>query len=106
MGSYIFLIRPDDESVNELDSGYVKWKLPVTITQSTQIKEKDTVYICFGQYRTNISNNISLQNRIAYTCTIKDVVIINNALTKKHYIEAYMKVREIAFDKSELLTCK
>ena len=104
MGSYIFLIRPDDESVNELDSGYVKWKLPVTITQSTQIKEKDTVYICFGQYRTNISNNISLQNRIAYTCTIKDVVIINNALTKKHYIEAYMKVREIAFDKSELLT--
>ena len=103
MDSYIFLIRPDDESVNELDSGYVKWRLPVTKTQLTQIKKGDTIYICFGQYRTNISNNISLQNRIAYTCTIEEVAKNNNVEQKKYYIEAFMKAREIAFDKSEFL---
>ena len=68
--SYIFLIKPDDVSVNELDSHVVKWDLPLSEKQKSAIQEGDTIYIYLGAYG-KFSNNISLQNRIAYVGKIK-----------------------------------
>lgn len=101
--SYIFLIKPDDVSVNELDSHVVKWDLPLSEKQKSAIQEGDTIYIYLGAYG-KFSNNISLQNRIAYVGKIKKFENEGEKIKNHSYRRVFMDIKEIAFDATEKLS--